>query len=87
MTLRAAFTAVLAGNLLAGVAAAQMPQQLPQKNDPLHCYDFQHNPDGSWSPRHQVSLNGETLDSGVAVPEGVAFGGVDLAGNLNRYCS
>jgi hypothetical protein len=87
MILTAAFAAGLAGSLLAGVAPAQMPQQPPQQNEPLHCYDFQRNPDGSWSPQHQVRLNGDTMDSGAAIREGASFGGVDLAGNLNRYCS
>jgi hypothetical protein len=51
------------------------------------CSDFQHNADGSWSPRHAVRVNGVTMGPGVAFRAGVGFGGVDLAATLNQRCA
>jgi hypothetical protein len=51
------------------------------------CSDFQHNADGSWSPRHAVRVNGVTMGPGVAFRPGVGFGGVDLGATLNQRCA
>ena len=53
----------------------------------LTCADFQRNLNGSWSPLHQVTINGVTMGGpGVAFTEGVSFGGGDLGAALNRQC-
>jgi hypothetical protein len=85
----------IASSIIAGViimassAVAQItnPPSVSSSATPLTCADFQHNPDGSWSPLHPVTINGVTMGGpGVKFTVGVAFGGVDLAAALNNQC-
>ena len=48
---------------------------------------FRRNANGSWTPLRPVSLNGITMGTGVAFTQGVSFGGVDLAAELNRLAA
>src|SRR5665213_3099985 len=62
---------------------APAPTATPQ---PLTCADFRHNPDGSWSPLHPVTIGGVTMGTGTSFNPGVQMGGVDLAASLNAHC-
>lgn len=77
--------------LAAGSAFAQQQVQVQTATGAAAgCQDFQKNPDGSWTPLSQITITGPNgtirMGSGVAFRSGVAFGGVDLAANLDRQC-
>lgn len=44
---------------------------------------FQENPDGSLTPKRQISISGVTFGPGAVFQKGVAFGGVDF--HLYKY--
>lgn len=77
---------IMASPAVAQIANPPAPS-VSSSATPLTCADFQHNPDGSWSPLHPVTINGVTMGGpGVKFTVGVAFGGVDLAAALNKQC-
>ncbi len=45
---------------------------------------FQVNPDGSVSPRMQVTIGGVTMGPGVAFRSGASFSGVDVASKRGK---
>lgn len=61
-------------------------QSPPPLARPLTCGDFQRNPNGSWSPRVGVTINGISMGPGVAFNRGVAIGGIDVAALLDQKC-
>lgn len=69
---------------------AQLLQPAQPQISTVPCDAFQHNPDGSWSPLHRVTITGPngqvTMGPGVAFRPGVAFMGIDMATVLNRQC-
>jgi hypothetical protein len=88
-------SAVVVGVAFYGCAVAQSPsgstagQATPSPTvaqPQLTCADFRHNPNGSWTPLHPVTLGGVSMGAGVAFSEGVQFGGIDLAAALNKQC-
>lgn len=56
----------------------------------LTCSDFVHNPNGSWSPKHPVVIQGGggsiSMSPGVSFNPGTQFMGLDLAAALNAQC-
>jgi hypothetical protein len=48
---------------------------------------FRRNPNGSWTPTTTVTIGSVTMGPGVAFSVGVAFGGVDVAAELNRLAA
>jgi hypothetical protein len=78
---------IVLASISAGLAqSAQQPTQTQTASVPLTCFDFQRNPNGSWSPMHPIQINGVGMGPSVAFNPGVAFGGVDLATALNQQC-
>ena len=63
------------------------PPSPPQAQQPLTCADFVYRGNGAWSPAHTIALNGVTMGDGVTFAEGVSFGGMDLAHDLNLQCA
>jgi hypothetical protein len=58
--------------------------------DELTCADFQHNPDGSWSPLKAMTItapNGQIQTGpGVSFTAGLPIMGVDVAETLDENC-
>jgi hypothetical protein len=57
----------------------------------LKCDDFQHNPDGSWTPKSTMTIQrpngGEIrIGPGLSFHTGVPFMGVDRAAMLDKHC-
>jgi hypothetical protein len=89
-----ALTMAVSSLLLIADASAQNTQvQMPQPGPPSPapvtpaCNDFRHNPDGSWSPLHAVTVGDVTLSPKAAFLPGSQEGGVDLAALLNQQCA
>lgn len=53
---------------------------------PPNCADFRHNPDGSWSPVHPVTVGDVTISRKGNFAPGTVVGGVDIAAQLNQQC-
>jgi hypothetical protein len=68
------------------LADAQLSVPGPPPSSGLSCGDFDRNPDGSWSPVREVTVNGVTLGTGAPINQGMSFGGIDLAATLNERC-
>ncbi len=95
ISMRAAF-AVFSATMMALIVPsnAQAPSshstshmaQVEPQTPVLTCDDFQHNPDGSWSPRHQIQIGSIMMGSGVSFRPGVSFNGIDLAATLDKHC-
>lgn len=66
----------------------QMPEPAPPSPtpDPPHCSDFKLNPDGTWIPRHPVTIGDVTISQKAAFQAGSVIGGVDLGTLLNQQC-
>jgi hypothetical protein len=45
---------------------------------------FSQNPDGTVTPRSQVTIGGVTMGPGVTFTRGVAFSGIDIASMAGR---
>jgi hypothetical protein len=78
--------AALAVFAMGAPSFAQNAPQEPAHQKGIPCDAFQHNPDGSWTPLKPVSLGGVHVGPGVSLREGVKFGGVDFAAELNKQC-
>jgi hypothetical protein len=67
---------------IAGSAFAQQ--------DHLTCADFQHNPDGSWTPLTAMTVNAPDgqieIGPGVSLAAGLPILGLDLAAKLDQNC-
>ena len=67
---------------IAGSAFAQQ--------DDLTCADFQHNPDGSWTPLTAMTINAPNgqieIGPGVSLTAGLPIMGIDLAATLDQNC-
>lgn len=66
----------------AGSAYAQAPK--------LNCAQFNHNPNGSWSPTVPVTISGPNgsvqIGPGASFNPGAVMAGLDLAALLNEQC-
>jgi hypothetical protein len=69
------------------VSALTIPAIAQQR---VPCDDFQHNQDGSWTPKHSMTLkgpNGEVrIEPTVSFRSGTTFMGIDLAEILQQDC-
>jgi hypothetical protein len=77
--------------LAAAAGAFPAQAQTAPETPTLACADFQHNPDGSWSPRREVTIrypNGiVSLGPEISFPAGGSYMGLPLAQMLNRQCA
>jgi hypothetical protein len=63
---------LLAGSIIVSFSAALAQNAtMPGQPTGLTCMDFQHNPDGSWSPIHPVRVGSVMMSPGVAFNPGV----------------
>jgi hypothetical protein len=60
------------------------------EQDDLTCADFQHNPDGSWTPLTAMTINAPNgqieIGPGVSLTAGLPILGLDLAAKLDENC-
>jgi hypothetical protein len=84
--MRAGFPYIIAIGLYVLAASAATAAQGNPEQKRLACQDFQRNSDNSWTPKHQVVLNGVTFDSGISFFPGTTFAGADWGALLDRQC-
>ena len=70
-------------------SAPMMMMQTGAKSPPppVNCADFHHNADGSWSPTHDVTVNGVTVGPDATFADGVTVAGFDVAAALDKQCA
>lgn len=81
---------LLATACLAITMAAAMPAQAQSGPLKLNCADYQRNPDGSWTPVRQVTINYPNgivvLGTNVSFPAHGTYMGLELAPMLDQQC-
>ena len=73
-------TVALALCLVSAAPVLALAQQQP------NCLDFHRNADGSWSPTHAFTTNGQTLDPSWHFVPGQVYGNTNVVDMLNRHC-
>ncbi|HTV80211.1 MAG TPA: hypothetical protein VMF03_18305 [Steroidobacteraceae bacterium] len=52
----------------------------------LTCSDFKRNQDGTWSARHPLQIGPSRVSPDVPLKPGGTYGGIDLAGTVDKEC-
>jgi hypothetical protein len=84
------FASQAGAQITIGRASAPTGQTTTPAPAQLRCFDFQHNPDGSWSPTHPITTtNGGSsvsIGPGISFGTGDTFAGINLTEWLNAHC-